>query len=77
MGRIPIISGDEAIRRFAVLGYRVVRQRGSHVRMRHVSDSNRKPLTIPTHTGTVLKPGLLRALIRQAGITVEQFSTIQ
>jgi predicted RNA binding protein YcfA (HicA-like mRNA interferase family) len=30
------------------LGYRVVRQRGSHIRLRHATDPSRKPLTIRT-----------------------------
>ena len=69
--RLPVVSGREAIRVFERLGYRVVRQRGSHVRLRHGTDPSRKPLTIPDHR--VLKPGLLRHLMRDAQVDPEEF----
>lgn len=77
MAKLPAITGMEAIRRFERVGYLVARQRGSHVRMRHPSDPNCRPLTIPIHHGIALKPGLLRALIRQAGLSVEQFAGLE
>ena len=71
MTKLPIVSGREAIRAFERLGYQVVRRRGSHVRLRHPTEPRRKPLTIPDHK--TIKPGLLRHLIADAGITVEEF----
>ena len=70
MAGLPRISGRDAARAFATLGYEVVRQRGSHLRLRHPSNA-RPPLTVPDHAE--LKTGLLRALIRDAGMTVEEF----
>jgi predicted RNA binding protein YcfA (HicA-like mRNA interferase family) len=67
----PVVSGREAIRVFERLGYTVVRQRGSHVRLRHATDPSRKPLTVPDHR--TLKPGLLRHLMRDAEADVEEF----
>ncbi len=61
-------SGAEAVRAFERLGYRRVRQTGSHVRMKC---EGRAPVSVPLH-GT-LKSGLLRALIRDAGFTIEEF----
>lgn len=55
---------------FASVGYEIVRQRGSHLRLRHPSNA-RQPLTVPDHAE--LKTGLLRALIRDAGMTVDEF----
>ncbi|MBI5156006.1 type II toxin-antitoxin system HicA family toxin, partial [Candidatus Peregrinibacteria bacterium] len=49
MMKVPTVSGREAVKRFLRLGYTLVRQRGSHIRLIHASDSNRKPLTIPDH----------------------------
>jgi len=34
MAKLPVISGVEAIKAFEKIGYRVVRQKGSHVRLR-------------------------------------------
>jgi predicted RNA binding protein YcfA (HicA-like mRNA interferase family) len=69
--QLPIVSGRDAVRAFERLGYQVVRQRGSHIRLRHPSDPSKLPLTIPDHR--TLKPGLLRGLIRDAQIEVQQF----
>lgn len=70
MPKIPIISGDQAIKCFKKLGYEVSRQKGSHIRMHHKSDSNKKPLTIPRHGE--LGKGLLRKLARDIEISIEQ-----
>jgi predicted RNA binding protein YcfA (HicA-like mRNA interferase family) len=53
-------------------GYVEVRQKGSHVRMRDSTDSQRQPVTIPRHKA--LKPGLLRRVIREARMSVEQLT---
>ena len=69
MSRLPRVSGDEAIKAFGRLGYRSVRQSGSHVRMKC---EGRQPLTVPRHKE--LKQGTLRSLIKDAGLTVEEFT---
>jgi predicted RNA binding protein YcfA (HicA-like mRNA interferase family) len=68
MPKLPIVSGGEAVKIFCSMGYHVVRQRGSHIRLHH---DFKKPLTIPNHK--VVSRGLLRTLIRDAGISVEEF----
>ena len=69
--QLPVVSGQEIVRAFGRLGYEVVRQRGSHLRLRHPSAPSRKPLSVPDHR--TLKPGLLRKLIRDAQVEVEEF----
>ena len=69
--RLPVISGKKAIKAFVKLGYLSVRQRGSHVRLRHPTDSAKRPLTIPLHKE--LKPGLLRRLISDSNLTLDEF----
>ena len=71
MPKLPVISGKQAIKSFEKIGYQVVRQRGSHVRMRHKSDSNKQPLTIPLHK--TLSKGLIRKLVRDAELLLEEF----
>ena len=75
MATLPSISGRDAVKRFVRLGYRAVRQRGSHIRMIHPTDSSRTPLTIPDHKE--LGRGLLRKLLRDAHITLEQFRKLR
>jgi len=69
--KLPTVSGQKAISTFEKIGYKVIRQRGSHVRLRDDQNPEHKPLTIPDHK--TLKPGLLRMLIRDAGLQVEDF----
>lgn len=66
MSKLPIISGKAVIKVFAKVGYQVVRKRGSHFRLHH---PERKPLTVPDHK--VLGKGLLKKLLRDAELTVE------
>ena len=70
MPSLPVISGDEAVRAFERLGYERVRQRGSYIRLMS-DESGREPLTVPRKKE--LKRRMLRALIRDAGISVEDF----
>jgi predicted RNA binding protein YcfA (HicA-like mRNA interferase family) len=50
MTRLPQVSGRDIIRLLASLGYDVIRQRGSHVRVRKISVLGEHNLTIPDHT---------------------------
>ena len=65
------LSGREAIAIFQKIGYRVVRTKGSHVRLRDDANPDHGPLTIPKHDS--LKPGLLKKLIHDASLDVEEF----
>ena len=69
--KLPVISGREAIKVFQKIGYEIVRQRGSHLRLRDKKDPLHKPLPVPDHKE--IKPGLLRKLVKDANVTVEQF----
>lgn len=72
--KLPVVSGDDLIRALGKLGYATVRQKGSHVRLRHPSDSQRLPITVPQHTEIAF--GTLRRILRDAGITVEQLRSL-
>jgi predicted RNA binding protein YcfA (HicA-like mRNA interferase family) len=68
--RLPAISGDELIRALAKFGYEAVRQKGSHVRLRHPTDTKKLPVTVPLHDEIAF--GTLRRILRDVGLTVEQ-----
>lgn len=74
MPPLPVVSAFEVIRALETIGYRVVRQRGSHFRLRDSLEQSHRPLTVPNHK--VLKPGLLRSIIRDANLTVEEFVSL-
>jgi predicted RNA binding protein YcfA (HicA-like mRNA interferase family) len=69
MAGLPRVSGRETMKAFQSVGYELVRQSGSHLRLRDATGT-RQPLTVPDHRE--LRSGLLRALIRDAGMTVEE-----
>lgn len=70
MGKLPVTWGQEAIQAFLRLGYEMDHQTGSHVILRHRQSPHRR-LTVPNHRD--LAKGTLRALIREAGLTVDEF----
>jgi len=72
--KLPVISGKDAVKAFGKLGYVTVRQTGSHIRMKHQSDSSKNPLSIPNHK--VIGKGLLRKLMRDAEITIDDLCTL-
>ncbi len=69
MPQLPVISGAQAVRAFEKPGWIKDRQRGSHVVM--LKSGRNVSLSIPQHRE--LAPGTLRALIRAAGMTVDEF----
>jgi predicted RNA binding protein YcfA (HicA-like mRNA interferase family) len=71
--KLPSISAREAIRAFERVGYERDRQRGSHIVLRH-RDAPHRRLVVPEHKS--LAKGTLRALIREAGLTVDEFNAL-
>jgi predicted RNA binding protein YcfA (HicA-like mRNA interferase family) len=71
MSKLPVVSGDETIRALMRVEYEVVRRKGSHVRLRCPTGQLRGPVTVPAHR--TLKPGTLRAILRDARLSVEEF----
>ena len=47
--KLPVVSGENLIRVLEKFGYVRVRQKGSHVRLRHATDPQRLPVTVPLH----------------------------
>ncbi len=68
MTKLPVISGKELIKVLTKIGYYVRDQKGSHVHLRHPI---RRPLTVPAHK--TIARGTLRAIIRDADLTVDEF----
>ncbi len=63
----PVVSGKEIVRALERLGFKQVRQRGSHVIMQRGSTGCSVPLHRPVKRGT------LGGIVRLAGITPEDF----
>jgi predicted RNA binding protein YcfA (HicA-like mRNA interferase family) len=66
MPRLPQISGRSLIRLLVTLGYEVVRQKGSHVRVRKRNELGEHNLTVPDHD--VLAKGTLNDLLTRVSL---------
>jgi len=71
MSKLPAVSGRAAIRALEHFGFVQDRQNGSHVIMK--KEGHEFVVTVPLHGGKDLKPGTLRAIIKDAGLTAEEF----
>lgn len=69
MSNLPVISGRQCVNVFQKAGFTIRRQSGSHIIMQR--DDPYALAVVPNHK--TLKPGTLRAIIRQAGMTVDAF----
>jgi predicted RNA binding protein YcfA (HicA-like mRNA interferase family) len=70
MPKLPAVTADEVIKALKTNGFQVVRQKGSHVRLRN---PNNLVATVPVHQGKTLGKGLLRKILRDADLTVDEF----
>lgn len=71
MSKLPIVTARDVIRVAERAGFEFDRQRGGHAVYRRGSD--RRRIVIPMHKGRDLKPGTLRGIIEDMGLTVDQF----
>jgi predicted RNA binding protein YcfA (HicA-like mRNA interferase family) len=65
----PLVSGAETIKALKRAGWRVVGQRGSHVKLYRESDEN--TLIVPLHDE--LSRWTLKGILADAGLPVEDF----
>jgi len=68
--RVTPIDPYKLIKILNKVGFKPVRQRGSHVIL---MNEQRTRIVVPVHSGKKLKPGLVRVIIREAGLTREKY----
>lgn len=73
MSKLPQISGREVVAALRKLGYELDRQRGSHMILRNPRPPYRR-IVVPDHREVA--KGTLRSIIREVGITVEEFQRL-
>jgi predicted RNA binding protein YcfA (HicA-like mRNA interferase family) len=69
MAQLPVLSGREVVQVFGSFGWQKARQTGSHIIL--ISHGHPATLSVPDHREVAR--GTLRSLIRQAGLTVDEF----
>ena len=72
MSKLPVVSGREAARAFQKAGWNLARWRGSHMIL--TKEGEEATLSVPDHKE--LGRGLLRALIRDARMTIGEFTDL-
>ena len=71
MPKLWRVSGAEAIRALERLGFEQVRQRESHVVLKKQTDHGVTGCVVPLHRELAI--GTLHSILKQAGVTVEDF----
>lgn len=67
MPKLPILSSSALIKIFEKIGYFVVRQKGSHIRLYH---ETRDPITVPNHK--IIGRGLLKKILRDSKMSMDE-----
>jgi predicted RNA binding protein YcfA (HicA-like mRNA interferase family) len=65
--RLPRITAAQLVRALKRAGWVEVRQKGSHMSLEYAD----KQVVVPMHASTILKPGTLKSILRQADLTVD------
>ena len=70
MGRIPVLKPREVVAILTKLGFTEVRQKGSHKQFRHLDG---RFTTVPFHKGREISPILLRRIVEDIGMKMDEF----
>ena len=73
MSVLPLVSGREVVAALKKVGYEKDRQKGSHIVLRQAGYPHRR-IVVPDHDEVA--KGTLRAIIRHAGLTAEEFKQL-
>jgi predicted RNA binding protein YcfA (HicA-like mRNA interferase family) len=68
--QLPVLKAKQVIAALLRSGFSISRQTGSHVIL--YKQGFNRPITVPIHR-TDLPQGTLKAIIRQPGLTVDEF----
>ncbi len=71
MSKVPSLNYDKVIKALQRDGWVVVRQKGSHIRLHKYTRDKKLKLIVPAHKP--IKRSTLAHILKQAGLTVEEF----
>ena len=73
MSKLPVLKPREVVRVLHRLGFKSIRQKGSHLFLRHPDG---RTTVVPMHQSEDIPPGLLRSILQDIEITREEFTKI-
>jgi predicted RNA binding protein YcfA (HicA-like mRNA interferase family) len=68
-GKLPRVTATEIIRALESAGFSLARQSGSH---KIYKDAQGRRVTIPYHSGKILHPKLLKSILKDASLTIDE-----
>jgi len=69
-GKLPRVTASKVIRVLEKIGFYLARQSGSH---KIYKNSEGRRVTVPYHAGKTLHPKVLKSILRDADLKVEEF----
>ena len=72
--KLVLVSGEELVKILYRKGFVIKRRKGSHVQL---EDNKGRRVTAPIHPGRVIRRGLLRKILRDAEISVEEYEKLR
>lgn len=72
MARLPRVTAKEIITVLERQGFSFARQSGSHI----IYIKNKKRVTVPSHGSIILHPKVLKSILRDADLTIEEFDEL-
>lgn len=71
MVKLPILSAHDVIKALKKIGFEVVGQKGSHIRLKKKNSFATRIAIVPKHNDIAV--GTLKSILRQAGLNREEF----
>lgn len=74
MPRLPRVTGKDVVSTLLKSGFEIFDQEGSHVYLhKQIGDVFGPRITVPIHSGKILKPKTLKSILKVSGITIDNF----
>lgn len=75
MSNVPQVSGKEVIKVLSKAGFKVSRQKGSHVRLVKIQGGVKQLVTVPNHK-VIRKGTLLNGILKAINLSLEDFKKL-
>ena len=73
MSKLPALTGRQVIDALGRAGFSVIRTRSSHHFLRHPDG---RTTVVPVHAGETIGPGLMSKILRDGGLTRDEFASL-
>jgi len=75
MPKLPVISAQALIKVLLKIGFTIISQRGSHIKLRRVVGNKIQMVIVPNHK--ILKPGTLRnGILKTIDLSVDELNKL-